>query len=184
VTQFISCASVQVKGDLDIFVGVFSQDDAVVVDTSILPFPSKKITQRFCTSVGRRCACLKKETTFSNVSGCNFAGACSFAVETTSATRKAIAKLIASYVFIFSIADREAPVVARHNQDGARRVPHNIFRGTAKEDVFESSVTVCGDDNEIGFLRCRCANLLPSVADRDCAIDPHAAPVCLGNEVA
>src|SRR6266567_9318812 len=37
--------------------------------------PSKKMVQRFWTSVGRRCACLKKETTFSNVSGFKFAAA-------------------------------------------------------------------------------------------------------------
>src|SRR4029453_18152191 len=37
--------------------------------------PSKKIVQRFWTSVGRRCACLKKETTLSNVSGFTLAAA-------------------------------------------------------------------------------------------------------------
>src|SRR6266567_120107 len=37
--------------------------------------PSKKMVHRFWTSVGRRCACLKKETTLSNVSGFKFAAA-------------------------------------------------------------------------------------------------------------
>src|SRR6267154_6449071 len=63
--------------------------------------PSKKMVQRFCTAVGRKCACLKKETTFSNVSGFKLAAAsCCLvgAVRRVLLTKKA---MIVSQVFMY-----------------------------------------------------------------------------------
>jgi len=38
VTQFISWSIVEIEGDLDIFIGVFAHDHAIVVNVRILSF--------------------------------------------------------------------------------------------------------------------------------------------------
>src|SRR5262249_4064929 len=58
-----------IKRDLNVFIGVFNHDDAIVVNVGILPFALEKVVQRFCTSVVLSPAALKWATTFPYVNG-------------------------------------------------------------------------------------------------------------------
>src|SRR5947207_11618872 len=66
--------------------------------------PSKKMRHRFWTSVGRRCACLKKETTFSNVSGFKLAAASFCLIGAARRVLPAKKAIIVSQDFIFLAA--------------------------------------------------------------------------------
>src|SRR5436190_21901779 len=82
--------------------------------------PSKKIAQRFWTSLARRCACLKTKTTFSNVSGVIFAGV-PFCFAGTAGralpARNVKKKLIVSHSFILTILARGVRDWVRRGRD-------------------------------------------------------------------
>ena len=62
----------EIECDLNIFIGIFDEDDAVAVDVGVLPFPFEKNGAAFLDFGWPKVRLLEKETTFSNASDFTF----------------------------------------------------------------------------------------------------------------
>src|SRR5438034_9744767 len=100
--------------------------------------PSKKMVQRFWTSVGRRCACLKKETTFSNASDFTFDAASFCLVGAARRVLPAKRAMIVSQDFINCDSGfRQRALTARHDQNRTRCMAHYVLSGASQKNVFK-----------------------------------------------
>ena len=91
----------EIECDLNIFIGIFNENDAVAVDVGTLPFAFKENGAAFLHLGRSQVRLLEKETTFSNVSGFKLAAAsCCLvgAVRRVLLTKKA---MIVSQVFMY-----------------------------------------------------------------------------------